>query len=64
MYAMYDFKNKEYVYVFDDRYVDITEDGIAKINLFELKIKNDENAEAATRATATIDINDKQIQVK
>jgi hypothetical protein len=29
-----------------------------------LKIKNDENAEAATRATATIDINDKQIQVK
>ena len=63
MYAMYDFKNKEYAYVFDDRYVEVTDDGIAKINLFEVKIKNDE-LNSGTTATAVIDINCKQISVQ
>ena len=40
MYAVYDFKNKEYAYVFDKRYVTV-EDGIASLNLFELKIKDE-----------------------
>lgn len=40
LYAVYDFKNKEYAYVFDKRYVTV-EDGIASLNLFELKIKDE-----------------------
>ena len=63
LYAVYDFKNKEYAYIFDDRYVKVTEDGIAKINLFEVKVKNDESI-FGTTTTAVIDINSKQISVK
>ena len=63
IYAMYDFKNKEYAYIFDNRYVKVTEDGIAKINLFEVKVKNDESI-FGTTTTAVIDINSKQISVK
>ena len=40
LYAVYDFKNKEYAYVFDKRYVTV-EDGIASLNLFELKLKDE-----------------------
>jgi hypothetical protein len=63
IYAMYDFKNKEYAYIFDDSYVKITKDGTAKINLFEVKVKNDESI-FGTTTTAVIDINSKQISVK
>ena len=40
LYAVYDFKNKEYAYVFDERYVDV-EDGVVNLNLFELKVKDE-----------------------
>lgn len=42
LYAVYDFKNKEYAYVFDNRYVKVDDNGIANLNLFEMKIKNDD----------------------
>ena len=60
LYAMYDFKNKEYVYIFDERYVGEITDGIVKLNLFELKVKNNEDGEAIEK-TAVIDINKNQI---
>ena len=41
LYAVYDFKNKEYSYVFDNRYVNIDEEGNLTINLFEIKFAND-----------------------
>jgi hypothetical protein len=40
LYAVYDFKNKEYGYVFDNRYVMI-KDNVVTLNLFEAKIMND-----------------------
>ena len=40
LYAVYDFINKEYGYVFDSRYVTQDKDGILNLNLFEMKIKN------------------------
>ena len=60
LYAMYDFKNKEYVYIFDERYVGEITDGIVKLNLFELKVKNNEDGETIEK-TAVIDINKNQI---
>ena len=42
LYAVYDFKNKEYAYVFDDRYVTIDEDNKLILNLFELKVATEE----------------------
>ena len=41
LYAVYDFKNKEYAYVFDSRYVNI-KDNVLTLNLFEIKFANDE----------------------
>lgn len=41
LYAVYDFINKEYAYVFDDRYVTVDENGVANINLFEIKVMNE-----------------------
>ena len=60
IYAMYDFKNKEYVYIFDERYVGEITDGIVKLNVFELKVKNNEDGDAIEK-TAVIDINKNQI---
>jgi predicted RNA-binding protein with PIN domain len=40
LYAVYDFKNKEYAYVFDNRYVDANENSIT-LNLFEIKYADD-----------------------
>ena len=37
LYAVYDFINKEYAYVFDSRYIDVVDDEV-NINLFEMKI--------------------------
>lgn len=42
LYAVYDFKNKEYAYVFDTRYVGDITDNTVTLNLFELKVKNEE----------------------
>ena len=61
MYGVYDFKNKEYAYVFDNRYVDVNEEeGVANLNLFELKIKdesNDDNASTNNIERYVIDSN-------
>lgn len=51
LYAVYDFKNKEYAYVFDKRYVTVN-NGVANVNLFELKI-----SETDEDTTSVIDIN-------
>lgn len=56
LYAVYDFKNQEYGYVFDKRYV-TNNNGIINLNLFEIKIKNDENA-TSNEGTAIIDANE------
>ena len=48
LYAVYDFINKEYAYVFDSRYVSVI-DGVVNLNLFEMKIM-DESQQQATDA--------------
>lgn len=58
LYAVYDFKNKEYGYVFDDRYVSIDNDGTVTLNLFEIKITEDNNP-LSNYGTAVIDVNQK-----
>jgi hypothetical protein len=77
LYAVYDFKNKEYAYIFDDRYFTeysrnkIYNDGIVNLNLFELKVKDESistnnNQELITRKQqpkAVIDINSSQFQI-
>lgn len=61
LYAVYDFINKEYAYVFNKKYVDIDENGVANIDLFELKVQNEENNEPTE--AEIIDIS-KNLQVK
>lgn len=75
LYAVYDFDNKEYGYVFDERYVDLDYDnGILNLNLFEMKIK-DESHETVTekelkdikrnkQRKAIINVNTKQFDKK
>ena len=68
LYAVYDFKNKEYAYVFDSRYVVQDNNDVINLNLFELKIANDDEASDDDRrtvniknqATAVIDMNTEQ----
>jgi hypothetical protein len=73
LYAVYDFKNKEYAYVFDERYVDVDdENGVVNLNLFELKVK-DESGESSEserneittqkQPTPVIDINKDQFEI-
>ena len=73
LYAVYDFKNKEYAYVFDERYVDVDdENGVANLNLFELKVK-DESGESSEserdeittqkQPTPVIDMNKDQFEI-
>lgn len=55
IYAVYDFINKEYAYVFDDRYVDIEEDDAityVNLNLFELKIMDESETTDTTESEA------------
>lgn len=67
LYAVYDFKHKQYAYVFDDRYVS-ENNGKIVLNMFELKVKDEDTATLDTRAAvrnnnierANIDINTKQ----
>ena len=72
LYAVYDFKNKEYGYVFDNRYISQEKQnkGVIELNLFELKVM-DESGEAVTEKElgeivkhnqdrAIIDVNDRQ----
>ena len=55
LYAVYDFKNKEYAYVFDNRYISM-DNGIVNLNLFEMKIM--EETGSGTTSTSIIDINE------
>ena len=72
LYAVYDFKNKEYAYVFDSRYVKEDDDAVINLNLFELKIANDDDTSddakktknIKNQATAVIDINEAQFERK
>ena len=67
LYAVYDYKNKQYAYVFDDRYV-VMEDNKVILNMFEIKIENETtntvNARAQVRNNnverARIDVNKRQ----
>ena len=57
LYAVYDFKNKEYAYCFDSRYVSIDKGtNTASLNLFELKIRDDSES-GSTSERPTIIIN-------
>ena len=58
LYAVYDFKNKEYAYTFDDRYVTIDDKGNVTLNLFEIKIMNDTEPDS-NYGTAVINVNPK-----
>ena len=58
LYAVYDFKNKEYAYTFDDRYVTIDDNGDVILNLFEIKIMNDTKPDS-NYGTAVINVNPK-----
>ena len=78
LYAVYDFKNKEYAYVFDDRYFigsskdKIYKDGVVNLNLFEMKVKdestyNDDEKIAMSRKQqlkAVIDMNPNQFEIE
>jgi hypothetical protein len=67
LYAVYDFINKRYVYVFDDRYVTKDNDNVI-LNLFELKVKNENTSSDEERKQvrnnnierANINVNTKQ----
>lgn len=62
LYAVYDFNNKEYGYVFDSRYVSENEDGVINLNLFEMKIK-DESSKSSSEdidIKAIINVNEEQ----
>ena len=78
LYAVYDFKNKDYAYVFDSRYVNV-ENGVATLNLFEIKYANDqiyasnydevidslqEEITYGRQPTAKINVNDEQFPLK
>ena len=41
LYAVYDFEKEEYGYVFDSRYVEQDSGGTINLNLFEMKIANE-----------------------
>jgi hypothetical protein len=72
LYAVYDFNEKEYAYVFDERYVSspASGDGRVVLNLFELKIadessttptdKDRENVTMGRPTRAVININELQ----
>jgi hypothetical protein len=68
LYAVYDFKNKEYAYVFDSRYATQDRNNVLILNMFELKVMNDNDtnvnlkrtANIKTQPTAIIDVNSTQ----
>jgi hypothetical protein len=75
IYAVYDFDNREYCYVFDERYVDLDYDnGILNLNLFEMKIKDEshikpteeelEDIKTNKQEKAIINVNTKQFDKK
>ena len=73
LYAVYDFKKKEYGYVFDSRYVSVDDDNTVNLNLFEMKIKSEETVSDDEKEKkdiafnrqerAIININDNQFDI-
>lgn len=64
LYAVYDFKNKEYAYVFDDRYIDtqlLHDEHKIRLNLFELKVKNESTTTTQARKAVTDDNIDRAV---
>ena len=61
LYAVYDFQNKEYGYVFDSRYVKQDSEGNISLNLFEMKIKDESDVEASDKEVSDI-TNKRQIK--
>lgn len=55
LYAVYDYKDNEYAYVFDPRYVTV-KDGVVTLNLYELKIM-DESDKMSDNKDFVININ-------
>ena len=70
LYAVYDFQNKEYVYVFDSRYAREDSNDTINLNLFELKIMNEDTVKDGERKDITykrqeraiIDVNRNQFE--
>lgn len=72
LYAVYDFQNKEYAYVFDSRYInqeELENTNQLNLNLFELKVMNENQPTSDTQQrditmkrqeTAKIDRNERQ----
>lgn len=52
--AVYDFKNKEYAYMFDEHYIEEIKDGVLNLNLFEMKISSEEEAVTSGTVTRTV----------
>lgn len=52
--AVYDFKNKEYAYMFDEHYIEPIENGVLNLNLFEMKISTEEEVVTGGTATRTV----------
>lgn len=73
LYAVYDFKNKEYAYVFDERYAKVDKNGVVNLNLFELKVKDEttvtnvdterEKITTQQQVTPAINMNPKQFKI-
>lgn len=62
LYAVYDFKDKCYSYVFDDRYAD-RKDDIVTLNLFEPKIMDENSYDASQNSIEySINFNDNQFK--
>jgi hypothetical protein len=74
LYAIYDFENKEYGYVFDERYVRQDESGTLNLNLFEMKIMDEsqnrpssselDNIRRNKQIKAVVNINTNQFDLK
>lgn len=73
LYAVYDYNHKQYAYVFDDRYIDretLDKENKIRLNLFEIKIKNESTVTAEARAQvrnnnverANINVNENQFK--
>ena len=73
LYAVYDYNHKQYAYVVDDRYIDretLDKENKIRLNLFEIKIKNESTVTAEARAQvrnnnverANINVNTKQFK--
>ena len=61
LYAVYDFNNKEYAYVFDSRYVNSANSDEVSLNLFELKVQNEETSTEQDQIDITMKIQERAV---